>query len=189
MVRPSGAFMEQDCQPVGQNGSGADRRMQELYEAHGGPLYRFILRLTLGERQAAEDLVQETLLRAWRKRDELTADVATLRPWLFTVARRLAIDAIRAKRARPPEVGVADMSDFTTGDDAIDRMLDTQVVRLAMQQLSPEHRGVLIEIYYRGRSVAEAATLLGIPEGTVKSRTYHGLRALRAALDAAQSRA
>ena len=160
-----------------------DRRLAELYDLHGSALYRFLLRWTLGEPQAAEDLLQETLLRAWRNLDHLNADLATVRPWLFTVARRIAIDASRARRARPAEIGVEDMSAIAGVEDDIERMLDAQAIRRALWLVSADHRRVIVEIYYRGRSVSEAAEALGIPEGTVKSRTYHALRALRAVID------
>jgi RNA polymerase sigma-70 factor, ECF subfamily len=58
-------------------------------------------------------------------------------------------------------------------------------VRAALAQLTPEHRQVIVEVYYLGRSVAEVAELLDIPEGTVKSRTYYGLRHLKRLLSAA----
>jgi RNA polymerase sigma-70 factor (ECF subfamily) len=161
--------------------------MQELYRVHGQPLFRFCLRLALGDRQAAEDLMQETLLRAWRKLDGLNADINTLRPWLFTVARRISIDASRARAVRPPEVGAIDMSTMPADEDPIERMLDSQIIRRALLALSPEHRTVIVEIYYRGRSANETAALLGIPEGTVKSRTYHALRSLRAGLVSANA--
>jgi RNA polymerase sigma-70 factor, ECF subfamily len=160
----------------------ADERMRELYQAHGGALHRFLLTVTFGDQQFAEDLVQETLVRAWNHLDQLAQNVDTLRPWLFTVARRIAIDAARARRARPPEVGILDLTIVPDRDDAIERLVAVQTVRAALKQLSPDHREVLIEVYYRGRSVTEAAALLGIPEGTVKSRTFNAIRALRAAL-------
>jgi len=160
----------------------ADERMRELYQAHGRALYRFLLTVTFGDQQAAEDLVQETLVRAWNNLDHLGQNVNTLRPWLFTVARRIAIDAARARRARPAEVGPVDLAVVPDRDDQIERLLAVQTVRAALKQLSPEHREVLIEVYYRGRSVSEAAALLGIPNGTVKSRTFNAIRALRAAL-------
>ncbi len=157
--------------------------MREIYHAHAPALHRFLLGVTFGEQQVAEDLVQETLLRAWRNLDKLAPDVATLRPWLFTVARRIAIDAARARQARPSEVGTVDMTVLPERDDPIERLVAVQTVRAALRRLTVEHREVLLEIYYGGRSVAEAAALLGIPEGTVKSRTYNALRALRAVLD------
>lgn len=162
--------------------STGEARMQALYDVHAKPVYRFLLQLTFGDRQAAEDLLQETLLRAWRKLDDLNADINTLRPWLITVARRIAIDAARARQARPAEVGAFDVSGVPASEDAIERMLAAQTIRQALAGLSLKHRTVIIEIYYRGRSASEVAALLGIPEGTVKSRTYHALRSMRATM-------
>jgi RNA polymerase sigma-70 factor (ECF subfamily) len=161
----------------------ADQRMRELYKVHGRALYRFHLGVTFGQQHGIEDLVQETLLRAWRHLDQLDPNVNALRPWLFTVARRIAIDAARARQVRPQEVGTIDLAFMPDSDDAIERLVTVQTVRTALGALKPEHRQVLVEVYYRGRSVAEAAALLGIPEGTVKSRTFNALRALRGVLD------
>ena len=177
-----GSPMLRAPQTVIDEASPATNRMLELYDAHAKAVYHFLLRLTYGERQAAEDLTQETMLRAWRNIAGLDADIAILRPWLLTVARRLAIDAGRAKRARPSEVGDIDLAILSSPDDTIDRMLDAEIIKEALQQLSPEHRNVIIEVYYNGRSVAETAEFLGIPAGTVKSRAYYALRLLRRAL-------
>jgi RNA polymerase sigma-70 factor (ECF subfamily) len=163
----------------------ADERMRALYRAHAAPLYRFLLRITFGDPHAAEDLTQETLLRAWRNLDSLHAEVDSVRPWLFTVGRRIAIDAARARAARPTEIGAADIAIMPAADDAIERLITVHTVRQAMATLNPEHRGVLIELYYRDRSTAETAARLGIPVGTVKSRTHYALRSLSAAIGAA----
>jgi RNA polymerase sigma-70 factor (ECF subfamily) len=104
-----------------------------------------------------------------------------VRPWLFTVAEHLAIDAHRARRARPREVGEAAL-DSVPDLGRIESTLDRIVVTDALQSLSHEHRAVIVETYYRGRTVAEAADVLGVPPGTVKSRCYYALRALKLAL-------
>jgi RNA polymerase sigma-70 factor (ECF subfamily) len=163
------------------DGGTAERELRALYDAHALALLGYALRLCDGDRALAEDLVQETLVRAWRHLDRLDPSAAPVRPWLFTVAQHLAIDAHRARRARPPEVGDAALSvvpDLDRMDGALDRIIITD----ALQSLSPEHRAVIVETYYRGRSVAEAAAVLGVPPGTVKSRCYYGLRALKLAL-------
>ncbi len=152
--------------------------MRELHRAHAKPLFRFLLRLTLGDRDAAEDLLQETMLRAWRKLDLLPDDVQAMRPWLFTVARNVAIDGARARHARPDEID-ADISWLSSPSDEFERLLTTQALRQALLQLSPQHRTVLVELYYRGASVAEAAARIGVPEGTIRSRSFYALRALR----------
>ena len=156
--------------------------MQQLHDEHAAALWGYCLRLTGHDRARAEDVVQETLLRAWRKRDMLHNPPPAVRGWLFTVARNIVIDEWRTKRARS-EVTVADVPELPTQDDRTDQLLLSWVVAEAITRLSEEHRAVLLECYYRGRPVAEAAELLGIPEGTVKSRTHYALRALRLALE------
>jgi RNA polymerase sigma-70 factor (ECF subfamily) len=156
--------------------------MGALYRTHAQSLYRFLLRRTLGDREAAQDLLQETMLRAWRKLDTLPADTWALRPWLFTVARNVTIDVARARQARAVEVNTGDIAWATAPTDAFDGVLTAQTLREALLRLSPEHRAVLIELYYRDASVAETAARVGVPEGTVRSRSYYALRALRAIL-------
>ncbi len=152
-----------------------------LYAEHGAALLAFTQRLT-GNRARAEDVVQETLLRAWRHADSLAPERGAVRPWLFTVARHIVVDQQRARRARPIEVGDEVLA-VLPAEDALDRALEAWQVAESLATLRPEHRDVIVETYYRGRSVAEAAAALGIPAGTVKSRTYYALRALRLALE------
>jgi RNA polymerase sigma-70 factor (ECF subfamily) len=162
-------------------GETRERELRALYDAHVLALLGYALRLCDGDRAMAEDLVQETLVRAWRHLDRLDPHAAPVRPWLFTVAQHLAIDAYRARRARPQEVG-EEALDTVPGLDKVERALDRIIVIDALQSLSPEHRAVIVETYYRGRTVAEAARVLGVPPGTVKSRCYYALRALKLAL-------
>ncbi|KQX65805.1 sigma-70 family RNA polymerase sigma factor [Angustibacter sp. Root456] len=155
--------------------------MRQLHDEHAAALWRYCLRLTAGDRARAEDVVQETMLRAWRRLPDLDDTRMSLRPWLFTVARRIVIDEWRSQRARP-EVAVAELPE-SASDDESDQLLLSWTVAEALTHLTAEHRAVLRECYFRGRSVAEAARRLGVPEGTVKSRTHYALRALRLALE------
>lgn len=157
-----------------------DDLVRALYTEHAAPLLRYALHLTSGDRQRAEDIVQETLLRAWLHPQAIVSRPA--RPWLFAVAKNLAVDAHRARQARPHEVGEAALQ-LTAVPDGADRALESWAVADALRSLRSEHRMVLLETYYRGRSVAEAAAVLGIPAGTVKSRTFYALRALKLALE------
>ncbi len=155
--------------------------MQQLHDEHAAALWGYCLRLTGQDRARAEDVTQETLLRAWRHKSVLESPPPAVRSWLFTVARNIVIDEWRTKRAQK-EFAVADVPDEGT-DDATDQLLLSWVVSEALTRLSPEHRAVLLECYYGGRQVSEAAQRLGVPEGTVKSRTHYALRALRLALE------
>jgi RNA polymerase sigma-70 factor (ECF subfamily) len=165
---------------------GTESPIEVLCRLHGRPLYRFLLRVTLGDRREAEDLLQETLLHAWRYLQDHTADVAHLRPWLYTVARRVAIDAARARQVRPAEVSVPDAGTLPAARDDIERLLVGLTMRRGLMSLTHDHRQVLFEVFYHGRSARETATALGIPEGTVKSRMFYALRALATATGAAR---
>ncbi len=155
--------------------------LRALYESHGGALLAYATRLT-GERTTAEDIVQETLLRAWRRAEQLAADDRPVRPWLFAVARNLAADRRRASKLPTTELD-GEAVEGLAGVDELDRALEAWQLADALAALSPEHREVIVETYYRGRSVAEAAAALGIPPGTVKSRAYYALRSLRLLLE------
>ena len=160
-----------------------DTLVRMLYEEHAGPLLMFVLRLTGGDRQRAEDIVQETLLRAWRNAHRLGAQgQQSLRPWLVTVARRIAIDDHRSTTARPPETYDRELESFPSTADDTDRVLQLMTVTDALKTLSQSHREILVETYFRGKTVPEAAEVLGLPLGTAKSRVYYALRALRTAL-------
>lgn len=156
--------------------------MQQLHDEHAVALWRFCLRLVGNDRARAEDVVQETMLRAWRHRAVLESSPPALRSWLYTVARNIVTDEWRRHRAHS-ETPVADVPEGGTNDDESDQLLLSWVVAEAVTRLSPDHRAVLLECYYRGRPVAEAARRLGVPEGTVKSRTHYALRALKLALE------
>lgn len=155
--------------------------VSELWRTHGSVLMRFAQKLTLGDRQRAEDIVQETLLRAWRHPEVLGAGRTPIRPWLFTVTRRVAIDMWRA-RARTEEIVNGKLPDKADPADYIERSITSLDVRAALASLSPAHRRIIIEIYYNNRSVAETARLLGVPPGTVKSRAHYATRQLRRVL-------
>jgi RNA polymerase sigma-70 factor (ECF subfamily) len=162
--------------------SSDDELIRALHAEHGDALFAHALRLCDGDRQRAEDLVQETLLRAWRHPEALDPDRGSARAWLFTTARHLAIDAWRRRSVRIGEVVTSEPPEPTALDET-DRAVEAWTIAEALAQLSAPHREVLVECFYRGRSVAEAAATLGIPPGTVKSRTHYAVRALRLVLE------
>jgi RNA polymerase sigma-70 factor (ECF subfamily) len=157
-----------------------DDVVRRLYDRWRGPLLSYVLRSVGGDYQHAEDIVQETLLRAWRHSS--TLEVESAGPWLYTVARNLVVSGYRRRGARVAEVPIEPAHLPPVADEA-DHVLQTWQVAEAMRALSADHQRVVIELFYRRRTVAEAAVVLGIPAGTVKSRSYYALRALRGALE------
>ena len=153
-----------------------------LFHEHGRVLLAYAQRLTFGDVQRAEDAVQETLLRAWQHPEAFEPGRGSPRAWLMTVLRRVVIDEARARQVRPQPAGGADVEAIPAQRDDIEDALESWTILEALGSLSVEHRAVIVETYYRGQSVAEAASTLGIPPGTVKSRSYYALRALRLAL-------
>lgn len=155
-----------------------DSDVRALYCRYQAPLMSYVLPAVAGDYQSAEDIVQETLVRAWRRRSTLNMERAG--PWLHTVAHNLIVSGHRRREARPPEVPLD--PDVPAREDDIDRALRSWQIGEALQELRGEHRAVIFELFYRRRTIAETADLLGIPMGTVKSRSFYGLKALRRTL-------
>ncbi|HEX6499300.1 MAG TPA: sigma-70 family RNA polymerase sigma factor [Micromonosporaceae bacterium] len=153
-----------------------------IFAEHGDALFAHALRLSGGDHQRAEDVVQETMLRAWRHPDALDPERGSVRAWLFTTARNISIDSWRRRSVRVAEV-VTDTPPEPPGTDETERAVEGWLIADALARLSREHRDVIVQCFYYGRSVAEAAALLGIPPGTVKSRTHYALRSLRLVLE------
>jgi RNA polymerase sigma-70 factor (ECF subfamily) len=159
-----------------------DAALRELFDTHGSVLLSYLIRITRGDRHRAEDILQETLMRAWRHPEARGDNGEWSRPWLYTVARRIAIDQLRAAMIRPNELGDERLDERPHPEDTFDTMIDREEVRAALLALPARLRDVLIEVYFRERSVAEASQALGVPPGTIKSRTFYALRALREVL-------
>lgn len=159
--------------------------IEELQASYAGPLFVYALR-RLGDREAAEEVVQDTLVTAWRHSNRFDPDRGSMTGWLFTIARNLTIDRGRRRDARPRLVGPPSeipASDGAASQADVDRALEAWQLAEALNELSPEHREAIVEVHYLGFSVREAAERLDVPEGTVKSRLYYGLRALRLRLE------
>jgi RNA polymerase sigma-70 factor, ECF subfamily len=166
----------------GELAGGADAAVRRLYARHAPALRRYAERFC-PDGTSADDIVQETFIRAWRHLPQLTGNGRPVRPWLFRVARNLLTDASRATRSRPITVQVQP-PDEGLDDTGLNQVLDRQLVTGALRQLSPAHRALLVEIFYGGDSLARAARQLGIPHGTARSRLHYALQALRVQLDA-----
>jgi RNA polymerase sigma-70 factor (ECF subfamily) len=159
----------------------SDDGVRTVYVAHGPELYRFALR-SLGDSGLAEEAVQETFLRAWQAADRFDEALGSLRTWLFAIVRNVVIDLSRARAVRP-ELAAGDDGTELAIDDEIDRVLSAWQVEEALRKIGEEHRVALIEVHYKGRAYADVATDLGVPVGTIKSRVFYALKAMRLALE------
>jgi RNA polymerase sigma-70 factor, ECF subfamily len=154
--------------------------LRQMFDEHGRALLTFATRIT-GNRPAAEDVVQETMLRAWRHIDRLS-DGSGARGWLLTVARNAAIDRARTPAVRAEKVTAAPHQPVAQADHA-ESVASTVDMLAALRSLSDKHRQILFQLYYNDLTAAEAAAHLGIPVGTAKSRAHHALRSLREILN------
>lgn len=154
--------------------------LKAIHDTHSQELLRYVLRLTRGDMQFAEDVVQESLLRLWRKPELLQHCTDGVRAWLYTVARNQVIDDRRSARyARELRT---DSVPERSSPDEIEPAFDKWILSDALMSLSADHRAAVVRAYYLGQSIADIAAHQQIPEGTVKSRLHYALRALRIAL-------
>jgi RNA polymerase sigma-70 factor, ECF subfamily len=155
--------------------------LSALYAEHGRALLAYAHRFT-ADRGRAEDIVQETFLRAWRHLPVLLEDGRPIRPWLFQVTRRLLVDAARAAQARPILADSAKVAEPVV-DGGFDRVLDQRTLLAAMEHLSPAHQEIVLETFFLGTPLHVSAKRLGLPAGTARSRLHHALARLREHLD------
>lgn len=159
--------------------------LRAAYAAHGAELFRLALR-ALGDRGLAEEIVQDTFVRAWKSRDRFDAERGSRRTWLFSIARNLIVDAARARSSRP-QAGERPTDAYGRNpvltEDPAERVLLSMQIEEALGRIGSEHRKVIVEVCYRGRPYAEVAQELGVPIGTLRSRMYYGLKSLRLALE------
>jgi RNA polymerase sigma-70 factor (ECF subfamily) len=157
-----------------------DAVIRQLYSHYAKALHGYVEQFC-PDRASADDIVQETFIRAWRHLPLLSADDRPVRPWLYRVARNLLIDANRAARARPTTV--QEPTGEVGTDSGLEEILDRELVSAALQHLSPAHQTVLVETFYRGGTMATVAHELGIPHGTARSRLHYALDAMRKQLE------
>lgn len=155
--------------------------LDSAYDEHGGALYAFAC-ASLGDRGAAEDAVQEVFVKAWRARGTFDPQRGSLRTWLFGIARNVVVDALRARGRRVVPIALDDRHDRPGGVDVAESVAAQVAVHEALGGLSPAHREVLVRVHLQGKSTAEVAAELDVPEATVRTRVFYGLRAMRAAL-------
>ena len=157
--------------------------LRELYRRYAGELFGFAAS-ALDDREQAEEVVQDVFAQLWRHAGEYDQSRASVRTWLYAIARNRIVDAHRRAAARPKRAEEEDSLDSAA---EIDAALDQAVLRwqitAALARLSPAHREVIRLAHYGGLTMREIADRTGIPLGTVKSRTSYALRTLRLILD------
>ena len=153
-----------------------------LYTKHYAVLLGFICRY-VQDRYKAEDLVQETLLRARRNIDRLDTEPGRTRSYLLAIGRNVVTNAWRAEQCRPRMVTDEAAVAAVPSADTVNQLVEGWLIGEALKRISRDHQAVVRTIYYEGRSVADAARQLSVPEGTVKSRAYDAVRALRTAFE------
>ncbi|MDT5014386.1 MAG: polymerase sigma-70 factor, subfamily [Mycobacterium sp.] len=161
---------------------GKEATFNGFYDEHAAALFRYARRLT-GDAARAQDVVQETLIRAWQHPEVASDSERSARSWLFTVARHMIIDESRTLRFRR-EVSTPDDADAVERacPDGVNDALDRMLIGEALARLTSQHRAVIQRSYIQGWTTAQIAADLGIADGTVKSRLHYALRALRHAL-------
>ena len=182
-MRPRARLVMGGRNGMSRNGYPSDRldneaAMTQAYDAHSGELYGFALR-GLEDRSLAEEAVQETFVRAWRAAPRFDPAIGAVRTWLFAICRNVVVDLARSRSARAGR----DETFIPFADDELDRRLRAWQVEEALARLSEHHRTVLLATYYEGRPATEVAARLGVPEGTVRSRLFYALKAVRLVLD------
>ena len=153
--------------------------MEELYRRYAGKVYWVGLQL-LGNAGLADELVQECFVRLWRTAGRFDILRGTVSAYMVVMARSIATDLRRRPSSRPL-LPVQD-AHVPAQPDNTDQVLESLLVRGALDSLTPAHREVLMLCHAEGLTQSQIAQRLGLPLGTVKTRMYHGLRALKAAL-------
>lgn len=151
----------------------------ELYARYEKRLYRLGLQL-LGDAGLAEELVQECFLRLWRTAGRFDLSRGTVAAYLFVMGRSIAAD-LRKRPSSRPLMPVEDAL-VPPQPDSTDRIMEALILQDALDSLSAAHREVLMLVRAEGLTQTQIAERLSLPLGTVKTRMFHGLRALRTAL-------
>ena len=154
--------------------------LRDAFLSHGGELFGFARR-SLNSTERAEDAVQETFARAWRSRSRFDSSLGSLRTWLFAIERRVILDA-SSQQIKHQTLPLETANEPVSEDHVEKAMLGWQM-ESAISRLDPEHRLVVVEMYFNGRSGREVAEFYAIPEGTVRSRAFYALRMLRLLLE------
>jgi RNA polymerase sigma-70 factor (ECF subfamily) len=183
-LRHHAAYMGEDDAKLIARVAGGDHGhpLEELYDRYAGRLHGLGLRL-LGDPGLAEELVQETFVRLWQSAGRYDPQRGSVPSYVFTIARRLAIDLWRRPSSKPfTDLGEVDRGPDQDPGDLVDQLLVGLNVRDALASLPEGQREVLELLYLQDLTQRQVAERLGVPLGTVKTRAFYGLRTLKEAL-------
>jgi RNA polymerase sigma-70 factor, ECF subfamily len=152
--------------------------MRELYQHYAGSVYRLGVQM-LGNAGLAEEVVQQSFERLWRSAARFDAGRGTVGAYLTVIARSIAYDIAKRPSSRP--LLTLDESRLQAQGDGVDQILDTLIMRQALDMLPETQRDVL-RLALDGFTQSQIAQRMGLPLGTVKTRTFHGMKALRTVL-------
>ncbi|GIW14209.1 MAG: DNA-directed RNA polymerase sigma-70 factor [Tepidiforma sp.] len=156
---------------------GDDAALARLYDRYSRPCYGFALRM-LGSESDAEEVVQETFLRAWRSAPSYDPSRASVSSWLLAITRNLCIDELRRRRRNVASAPIDDAAPLPGADRtdlAAEQAIDAAAVRAALASLPGEQRSAIELVYYYGLTSNEVGRLLGVPPPTIRSRLRLGL--------------
>jgi len=168
--------------------TGEESAFSELTRRNLSGVYSFVLRL-VGDEQAAEDVVQEAFVKAWKSLAKYDAKSSKFKTWLLRIARNSAIDYLRKRKHVPlsafeTDEGTNILAETVPAEEELvvaklERIDDIKAVNEQLQKLNPKHREVLLLYYTNDSTFEEIAAVLGEPTNTVKSRHRRALQALR----------
>jgi RNA polymerase sigma-70 factor, ECF subfamily len=165
--------------------------LRVLYDVHGSEIFRFCSRL-VGDRGLAEEAVQETFLRAWRAAERWDPASGSVRTWMFAIARNVCIDLLRSRSRRFPVERTGNVDQIhrhgnetheAYEESGFDGVMSSWMLEEALRRITPEQRDALVLTYVRDRPYSEIAAVLGIPEATLRTRVFYGLKSLRKVLE------
>ncbi|HEY3095503.1 MAG TPA: sigma-70 family RNA polymerase sigma factor [Acidimicrobiia bacterium] len=164
--------------------AGEESALNEIYDQFASFVYGLALRV-IGDARAAEDVAQDVFVSVWERPDAFDPDRGSLRTWLGTLAHRRAVDHVRREEARRRRA-VKEASRSQTAPDVEEMamaLVTAERVRAALATLPDDQRRAIQLAYFGGKTYRQVAEVLGIPEGTAKSRLRLGLRRIADALD------
>jgi RNA polymerase sigma-70 factor, ECF subfamily len=168
--------------------AGDERAVREVVRRYRGPMTT-VARSVLLDRDRADDAVQQALLQAWRAADRFDPS-QPLGPWLYTITRRVCIDLYRQDHRAPvPDADAMSRADRAGEPDGVDPLLARWDMRRVLDRLPAQERIVIELVHHDGLTHAEAAERLGLPVGTIKSRSWRAYRRLGRMLGDAPARA